>query len=386
MLSEGWDAITVTHIMGLRAFSSQLLCEQVVGRGLRRTSYEINPDTGLFDAESVTIFGIPFTFLRHETDHGTIPKPILPKTLIEAVKEKARYAIKSPNVVRVEYVNRARLELDLEGVEPLVIDATEIPRLAERAPVLEGKSDLERIAVIDLDRLAAESRMQRIIFETVAGVVPEMKRDGKGSEAQLVGQIIRVVEKFIPSNKMRVLPETLSLRTRRLAMALSMGKVVRHLGREVRFQNTEKVELDLISRHQFCQPRTCEAGTRHASLSLRRSLTSTSVCVTVTLEARAALQLDKHPDVAAWVKNGHLGFEVFYLYRGVVRKYRPEFIVRLKPEHFLIIETKGQMTEQAEAMQRYMEEWVTAVTAHGGFGKWSFAVAQTPQGKMTRPA
>src|SRR5207253_3362388 len=42
MLSEGWDAKTVTHIMGLRAFTSQLLCEQVVGRGLRRTSYEVD--------------------------------------------------------------------------------------------------------------------------------------------------------------------------------------------------------------------------------------------------------------------------------------------------------------------------------------------------------
>ena len=66
MLSEGWDAKTVTHIMGIRAFSSQLLCEQVVGRGLRRTSYEVNPETGLFEAEYVNIFGVPFTFLPHE--------------------------------------------------------------------------------------------------------------------------------------------------------------------------------------------------------------------------------------------------------------------------------------------------------------------------------
>src|SRR6266540_3626345 len=66
MLSEGWDAKTVTHIMGLRAFTSQLLCEQVVGRGLRRTAYEVNPETGLFEAEYVNIFGVPFSFLPHE--------------------------------------------------------------------------------------------------------------------------------------------------------------------------------------------------------------------------------------------------------------------------------------------------------------------------------
>src|SRR6202035_5833337 len=83
MLSEGWDAKTVTHVMGLRAFTSQLLCEQVVRRGLRRTAYEINPDTGLFDPEYVNIFGVPFTFLPHESKEGAIPTPPKPKTPIE---------------------------------------------------------------------------------------------------------------------------------------------------------------------------------------------------------------------------------------------------------------------------------------------------------------
>ena len=92
MLSEGWDAKTVTHIMGLRAFSSQLLCEQVVGRGLRRTSYDVGKD-GLFEPEYVNIFGVPFTFLPHEggTD-GPPPPPPPPKTRIEPVKEKAEQA------------------------------------------------------------------------------------------------------------------------------------------------------------------------------------------------------------------------------------------------------------------------------------------------------
>ncbi|MFH1006367.1 MAG: type III restriction endonuclease subunit R, partial [Candidatus Latescibacterota bacterium] len=80
MLSEGWDAKTVTHVMGLRAFTSQLLCEQVVGRGLRRTSYEVNPKSRLFDAEYVNIFGVPFTFLPHEGGDGPPPPPPLPKT------------------------------------------------------------------------------------------------------------------------------------------------------------------------------------------------------------------------------------------------------------------------------------------------------------------
>ena len=113
MLSEGWDAKTVTHIMGLRAFSSQLLCEQVVGRGLRRTSYEVNPDTGLFEAEYVNIFGVPFTFLPHETQDGPPPPPPPPKTLIEPVKEKGQFEIRWPNVIRIEHVYQPILSQDL---------------------------------------------------------------------------------------------------------------------------------------------------------------------------------------------------------------------------------------------------------------------------------
>ena len=102
MLSEGWDAQTVTHIMGLRAFGSQLLCEQVVGRGLRRTSYEMGEDgEGLFEPEYVNVFGVPFTFLPHEWHEGSDPAPPGPKTHIYADEEKQEYKISWPNILRV---------------------------------------------------------------------------------------------------------------------------------------------------------------------------------------------------------------------------------------------------------------------------------------------
>ncbi len=106
MLSEGWDAKTVTHIMGLRAFSSQLLCEQVVGRGLRRTTYDVNPDTGLFEPEYVNIFGVPFTFLPHEGGHDNPPPPPKPKIAIEPVPDREVFEISWPNVIRVEHTLR----------------------------------------------------------------------------------------------------------------------------------------------------------------------------------------------------------------------------------------------------------------------------------------
>ncbi|MFH1503802.1 MAG: DEAD/DEAH box helicase family protein, partial [Candidatus Omnitrophota bacterium] len=116
MLSEGWDAKTVTHIMGLRAFSSQLLCEQVVGRGLRRTSYEVGTD-GLFEPEYVNIFGVPFTFLPHEGGDDNPPPPPNPKTQIEPVKEKEQYALSWPNVIRVDHIYKSSLAIDFDKIQ-----------------------------------------------------------------------------------------------------------------------------------------------------------------------------------------------------------------------------------------------------------------------------
>src|SRR5208283_3409293 len=117
MLSEGWDAKTVTHIMGLRAFSSQLLCEQVVGRGLRRTSYDVNPATGLFEPEYVNIFGVPFTFMPHEGgEDGPPPPPATPKSRIEPVEVKRQFEISWPNVLRIDHQYRERLTLDPDAV------------------------------------------------------------------------------------------------------------------------------------------------------------------------------------------------------------------------------------------------------------------------------
>ena len=104
-----------------------------------------------------------------------------------------------------------------------------------------------------------------------------------------------------------------------------------------------------------------------------------NVCVyDSTWEASDAFVLDNSEAVTAWVKNDHLGFEVLYLYRGAVRKYRPDFLARLKNGTLLVLETKGLDTEQDKVKRRYLEEWTQAVNAHGGFGHWRSAVAHHP--------
>jgi type III restriction enzyme len=380
MLSEGWDAKTVTHIMGLRAFTSQLLCEQVVGRGLRRISYEVNPETGLLEPEYVNIFGVPFTFLPHESTAGGPPPPPTPKTAVEPDPAKAEFEICWPNVVRIERVFQPTLTLDWSNVRPLELDAAQTAQVAELAPILEGKPDVTKISRIELERLAREFRMQRIIFETARDVFDQTKHAWRGSREVLLAQLVRIVEQFIASDRIAITPPLFyqdQLR-RRLIITLSMSRVVQHIWEAVRQENTEKLVPVFDRDHPIRS--TGDMRTWYTSKPCERTRKShINVCVyDSTWEASDAFALEDSSEVAAWAKSDHLGFEVFYVYRGVVRKYRPDFLVRLRSGHMLVLETKGQDTEQDKVKRQYLEEWVQAVNAHGEFGRWRWAVARHP--------
>ncbi len=380
MLSEGWDAKTVTHIMGLRAFSSQLLCEQVVGRGLRRTSYEVNPETGLFEAEYVNIFGVPFTFLPHEGGEDGPPPPPPPKTAVEPDPAKAEFEIRWPNVVRIDRVFHPTLMLDWNKVQTLTLDAAQTAQVAELAPILEGKPDVTKINRIELERLAREFRTQRIIFETARDVFDQMKDTWQGSREVLLAQLVRIVEQFIRSDRIIISPPLFyqdELR-RRLIITLNMSRIVQHVWEAVRQENTERLTPVFDRDHPIRS--TGDMRTWYTGKPCERTKRShINVCVyDSTWEASDAFALDNSDAVSAWVKNDHLGFEVLYVYRGVVRKYRPDFLVRLANGKFLVLETKGQNTEQDRVKRRYLEEWTQAVNAHGGFGQWSSALATNP--------
>ena len=380
MLSEGWDAKTVTHIMGLRAFSSQLLCEQVVGRGLRRTSYDVNEETGLFEPEHVNIFGVPFTFLPHESAEGVIPPPPNPKTAIEPVQDKSRYELSWPNVVRIDHIYRPQLSLDWKEVKGLDLNASEIAQVAELAPIVAGKPDVSKVTAIDLERLAREFRMQRIIFETARDVYDQMQKDWKGSKESLLAQLVRLVEQFIQSDKITITPGLFNQddKRRRLIITLSMTKVVQHIWEAIRFENTEKREL--VFDHDNPIRTTGNMGTWYTGKPCEYTKKShINFCVFDSAwEASESFELDQNEHVDAWVKNDHLGFEVLYVYRGVVRKYRPDFIVRLTSRNYLVLETKGQDSEQNKTKRRFLDEWVQAVNEQGGFGHWSWDVSKDP--------
>ena len=378
MLSEGWDAQTVTHIMGLRAFSSQLLCEQVVGRGLRRTSYEVRQN-GMFDPEYVNIFGIPFTFLPHETvQNGSEPTPS--KQAVKPIAEKKEFEISWPNVIRINHGYTPYLILDWEKLEPLELDASQTAEIAELAPTIDSKPDLTKIAEIDLEKLARKFRTQQIIFETAREVYDQMQPDWKGQKLFLLAQLVRLIEHVVRSDHVKINPPLFNQDRlkRRLILTHNMQKLVQHIFLSIRSQNSETLEP------VFDQDRPIvTTGDMHTWYTGKPIATATrshiNYCVCDSKwEASDAFVLDHAPEVTAWVKNDHLGFEIIYIYNYAFRKYRPDFLIRLKSDKMLILETKGIEREQDRAKWKFLDEWVRAVNAHGGFGQWDWAVSKQP--------
>lgn len=384
MLSEGWDAKTVTHVMGLRAFSSQLLCEQVVGRGLRRTSYDINTETGLFEPEYVNIFGVPFTFLPHEGGEDAPPPPPKPKTRVEPLPEReAEYGIAWPNVIKIEHVYSPRLTLDIERVPVLELKASETAIRAEMAAVVEGKPDVTKLTEIDLAELAQRFRLQKITFEAARDVFDQMQPTWKGAREFLLAQVIRLVEQFLRSDRIAIRPPSFAedeLR-RRIMLTLNMNKIVQHIWEAIRFENTLRLEPVFDTHRPIA--RTADMRPRDTSKPCERTKRShINVCVfDSTWEATEAFELDRQGQehVQAWGKNDGLGFEVMYVFRGVVRKHRPDFLIRLANGTLLVLEVKGQDTEEAKAKRHFLDEWVKAVNQHGGFGHWAWDVSFDPK-------
>lgn len=382
MLSEGWDAKTVTHIMGLRAFTSQLLCEQVVGRGLRRTGYDVDPIEGTFKPEYVNVFGVPFSFMPHE-EAGDPPPPPPPSIRVEALTDRAdKFQILWPQVIRIEHVLTPRLELDWSKVERLEIDAASVVQIAEIAPQVDGRADTSKVTEIQLRDLAERFRYQKLAFEAARKLF-EAERDAwRGDANVLFGQLIGLAEQFIRSNHLNITPNLFAQSDvhRRVLLALSMSKIVQHLKSALRESNTESRRLVLDENRPirstgdmlpWYTSRPCEPTKR----------SHISHCVyDGTWEAVEAHWLD-HRDaagmVATWAKNDHLGFEISYVFEGGVSKYRPDFLIRLTTGRTLVLETKGQERERDKAKRAALREWVEAVNADGRFGQWCRDVSRS---------
>lgn len=382
MLSEGWDAKTVTHIMGLRAFSSQLLCEQVVGRGLRRTSYELDDD-GMLPAEHVIVFGIPFTFLPHETpSNRSKPTPIT--TEIHPDDNKVEYAITWPNVLRVNYTMQPRLSINIDELDTLYLDAGGTVLSADVAPIIDGKPGMSRLLSVgagDFSKIAASVRLQRMVFDAAVQLYDAGRQHFGSAKALVVAQIIGLMEQILASAWVRVTPDDYQsdpLR-RHVTMALNINRIVEHLhGIFLRDDDVEVLDVELDPSRRFMSTGDMRkwATARPVHTPVKSHINH---CVYDSeLERLEARNMDAMEQVEAWAKNDHIHFERTYVHQGVVRKYRPDFLVRLTDGIHLILETKGDEKPSDRSKWESMREWVRAVNAAGRFGRWEFAVSRRP--------
>lgn len=386
MLSEGWDAKNVTHIMGLRAFTSQLLCEQVIGRGLRRVSYDkelvVCPDgveRELFIPEFVNVFGVPLSIFQDVGEGGDAPPPPKHSKQIEVVKERNELEISWPNVLRIDVVVVPELTVDWSKMPVLKIDPAQIHVSADLAPALGGAADLSKAVSIDLEKLREEFRLQRLLFVAARKAYSVLNHSFSGGQEYLIYQLVRLVEQFFDSDRLDIpsLFHQEPLR-KRILIALSMDVIVQHVISQVQQQNVERIEPVFDEECPIGSTSRMRTwySTKHCEVTTKSHINY--VVADSTWEQYTAQALEKLKEVLAYVKNDHIGFQIYYLWNGSRRRYIPDFLIRLANGRILILEIKGEDSDQNKAKRSALDAWVKAVNSRGGFGVWCWDVAFEP--------
>jgi type III restriction enzyme len=380
MLSEGWDAANVTHIMGLRAFTSQLLCEQVIGRGLRRVSYD-RDENGLFIPEYVNVFGVPLSIFQDVGEGGETPPPPKPSTQIEVAPGRNTLEIRWPNVLRIESVIKPVLTVDWNKIAPLTLDPMQTPISADLAPALTGQTDLTKVSQIDLEKAVEEFRLQNLIFRAARKLYLQTSDSFSGDKQYLAVQLIGLVEQFLTADLLDIpsLYHQDPLR-RRILVALNIDKVAGHVYRYVELENRERLEACFDKEQPIGSTSYMRTWyTTKPCEPTKRSQISHVVYDSVWEKVVADLcDGEQMPQVLAWAKNDHLDFKIRYLWRGSSRNFVPDYLIRLRNGKTLVLEVKGQDSEQNKTKRDAMSRWIEAVNQQGGFGQWCFEVVFEP--------
>jgi type III restriction enzyme len=384
MLTEGWDCNTVTHIIGLRPFMSQLLCEQVVGRGLRRASYDL-ADDGKFSEEVAKVFGVPFEVIPFKATGGGAGTQREKRHHIHAVPGKDAYEIRFPRVEGYAQAVRNRIAVDWESVPTLDLEPGRIPPEVEvKGLNVNNKGRLSlsgpgRIDEVTLNEFRAKRRIQELVFELARALTRDFLARGHCEVPShvLFPQVAAIVDRYL-KEKVRVRPPA---HVKDLFLSPYYGWLIERLLDAIG-PDTTQGEAPEVPRYEANRGPGSTADVDYStSRDVREVLRchlNYAVLDTKRWEQSAAFIIDKHPRVAAFVKNAGLGFAIPYFHNGERHDYVPDFIVRLKsePPRHLILEVKGfdpiQEVKRAAALR-----WARAVNADGSYGQWGYAVAKS---------
>ena len=374
MLTEGWDARTVTHVLGVRAFGTQLLCEQVIGRALRRQSYDPNED-GLFDVEYADVLGIPFDFTAR-------PVPVKPTPPRETVLVKAITPERDACEIRFPRVAGYRVELPEERLTAKFDDDATL----DLTPDLVGPSITRNEGIIgegvDLNLIhTRDLRSSTLLFHLTKRLLETKWRDpGEEPKLHLFGQLKRIARQWLDRHlvcKGDTYPAQLMYQelADMACEKITAGIVTTLLG-----ERPIKAVLDPYN------PTGSTVHVRFTTSRKTRWKTDASRCHVNWLvcdsdwEAELCRVVESHPRVRAYVKNHNLGLEVPYRYGSETRRYLPDFIVLVDDGRGgddllrMVIEVKGYRREDAKVKKTTMDTyWVPGVNNLGTYGRWAFA-------------
>ncbi len=383
MLTEGWDCNTVTHIIGLRPFMSQLLCEQVVGRGLRRTNYEVGPD-GMLTEETAKVFGVPFEVIPFKASPKVQTQSRVKRYHVHALPAKSRYEITFPRAEGYTQAIRNRVTVDWKEIATQVLEPDRIPPEVEVKGLHvnnQGRLSLSgpgRIDDVTLKEFRAKRRMQELVFDLARTLTRDCVAQNQCSVPahKLFPQLATIVHRYL-NNKVTAQPPS---DKKDIFLAPYYAWVIERLLEAIR-PDASQGETPEVPRYETTRGpgSTAEVDfwTSREVREVGKSHLNYMVADTQKWEQSTAYFLDKNESVEAFVKNAGLGFAIPYLHNGQMHDYVPDFIVRLSadtPRH-LILETKGYDPLE-EVKRAAAERWVSAVNADGTFGQWGYAIAK----------
>ena len=421
MLSEGWDANNVTHILGLRAFHSQLLCEQVVGRGLRRMDYTPDPETGRLTPEYVDIFGVPFSLIpfKGRQPQGGPPPEELPKHDVMALPERRAFEIRFPVVEGyVVRLTRNRVKCDVRSVEPLNLDPITVPTAAFIRPQVgyqtghPGTYGGFGFETVDRQEYYRSTHPQQIAFEITHEIVnrlmdaahasevgpPSDSTNGgrrqrargsvggarrasrRGSRAALFPQVLAIVQAYVRDrvNLSGQHPCEIGLQT-------YAEQIVSRLLDAITPDDTQG-EPPMLPRLNRYRP-IGSTGSVHFKTVRPVQPTQAShlnyvACHTASWEQAAMFQIEllaAQGLVECYARNYRLEFTIPYELYGESRAYEPDFVVRLRDGVSVVLEIKGAPDPDADAKHQAARRWVEAVNNWRQLGEWEFLVCRDPQ-------
>jgi type III restriction enzyme len=386
MLTEGWDANTVTHILGVRAFGTQLLCEQVVGRGLRRMRYSASPvrvetPTGpaeieAFPVEYAEVYGVPFSFISSSGTSEIKPGPT--PTHVRALEERIDREITFPRIDGYRYELPAeRLTAHFDDRSRFTLTTAHVPTKVENAPIV-GET-----TVHDLSELKRH-REQEVAF-AIARLVLEryFRGDDQNVKPWLFPDLLAISQRW--------LRECLAFKDNTFVQLLLFAENASDAADRI-YKAIVAADSGAKRLLPIPKPYDTLGSTRYVSFDTVRPTYRTSperchvshvVGDTDSWEQKMAQTLEDMDEVLAYVKNQGLGFTIPYTISGQQRSYVPDFLVRLDDGHHdplnLIVEVTGARDRDKEAkVSTARTLWVPAVNNAGTWGRWAYIETTDP--------